>query len=183
MAMKRKVALRIAILASVVVAVRRATAGSPEKSAAGVDDKRKAALPRGAGELRSTSPRCSTATRRRIFPVRRRPPPASLQRGPWARRRRRARLALRDVPSAANADSTGVPGATDWDAGAAVHGLADARRQGAAEPAICRQLVDRAKHGGPDGPGLIKHHENEPLVRWASRPAGAATERRERRRR
>jgi hypothetical protein len=43
---------------------------------------------------------------------------------------------------------------------------------------VCRALIDRAKNHGLDGPGLLKHHQEEPLVLWAwnpgRRPDGSA---------
>jgi hypothetical protein len=35
---------------------------------------------------------------------------------------------------------------------------------------VCRAITDRSKNHNLDGPGLVKHHEEEPLVRWAFHP-------------
>jgi len=35
---------------------------------------------------------------------------------------------------------------------------------------VCRAITDRSKNHDLDGPGLVKHHEEEPLVRWAFQP-------------
>jgi hypothetical protein len=36
--------------------------------------------------------------------------------------------------------------------------------------AVCRAVTDRSKNHNLDGPGLLKHHEEEPLVLWAWTP-------------
>src|SRR5215510_10485559 len=39
-----------------------------------------------------------------------------------------------------------------------------------ASAAVCRAVTDRSKNNNLDGPGLLKHHEEEPLVKWAWNP-------------
>jgi hypothetical protein len=36
--------------------------------------------------------------------------------------------------------------------------------------AVCRAVTNRSKNHGLDGPALLKHHEEEPLVLWAFQP-------------
>jgi len=36
--------------------------------------------------------------------------------------------------------------------------------------AVCRAITDQSKNHHLDGPGLLKHHEDEALVRWAWQP-------------
>ena len=36
--------------------------------------------------------------------------------------------------------------------------------------AVCRTVTDRSKNHNLDGAGLLKHHEDEPLVLWAFQP-------------
>ena len=69
-----------------------------------------------------------------------------------------------------NADSTGVPGGRGWHLAPL-----SMRWQGPSEKVmssaeVCRAITDRSKNHGLDGPGLVKHHEEEPLVRWAFEP-------------
>jgi len=35
---------------------------------------------------------------------------------------------------------------------------------------VCRVVTDRTKNGNMDGPGLLKHHEDAELVRYAWQP-------------
>jgi hypothetical protein len=35
---------------------------------------------------------------------------------------------------------------------------------------VCRAVTDRSKNHGLDGPKLLEHHAEEPLVRWAFQP-------------
>jgi len=37
-------------------------------------------------------------------------------------------------------------------------------------PEVCRAVTDRTKNDGLDGPALLKHHRDEPLVLWAWSP-------------
>lgn len=69
-----------------------------------------------------------------------------------------------------NADSTGVPGGHNWHLAPLSMRWQDTNDQPLSSPAVCRALIDRAKNNGLEGPGLLKHHEEEPLVLWAWNP-------------
>jgi cytochrome c553 len=69
-----------------------------------------------------------------------------------------------------NADSTGVPGAHNWHLAPLSMRWQDANDQPLSSAEVCRAVTDRAKNHGLDGPGLLKHHEEEPLVLWAWSP-------------
>ena len=69
-----------------------------------------------------------------------------------------------------NADSTGVPGGPNWHLAPLSMRWQDANDQRLASTAVCRAVTDRAKNNGLDGAGLLKHHEEEPLVLWAWKP-------------
>jgi hypothetical protein len=36
---------------------------------------------------------------------------------------------------------------------------------------VCRAITDRTRNNNLDGPGLLKHHAEEPLVLWAFQPS------------
>ena len=69
-----------------------------------------------------------------------------------------------------NADSTGVPGAHGWHLAPLSMRWQDPSGKVLSSVEVCRAVTDRAKNHGLDGPGLVKHHEEEPLVRWAFQP-------------
>ena len=69
-----------------------------------------------------------------------------------------------------NADSTGVPGGHNWHLAPLSMRWQDANDQPLSSAAVCRALVDRAKNNDMNGPALLKHHEEEPLVLWAWNP-------------
>src|SRR5713101_6014692 len=69
-----------------------------------------------------------------------------------------------------NADSTGVPGGHNWHLAPLSMRWQDLNDQPLSSAAVCRAVTDRAKNHGLDGPGLLKHHEEEPLVLWAWNP-------------
>jgi hypothetical protein len=46
----------------------------------------------------------------------------------------------------------------------------DANDQPLSSAGVCHALLDRAKNNGMDGPALLKHHVEEPLVLWAWNP-------------
>ena len=69
-----------------------------------------------------------------------------------------------------NADSTGVPGGHNWHLAPLSMRWQDANDRALSSAAVCRALVDRAKNNDMDGPALLKHHEEEPLVLWAWNP-------------
>jgi mono/diheme cytochrome c family protein len=69
-----------------------------------------------------------------------------------------------------NSDATGVPGGHNWHLAPLSMRWQDLNDQRLSSAAVCRALTDRAKNHGLDGPGLLKHHEEEPLVLWAWNP-------------
>src|SRR5262245_16261422 len=69
-----------------------------------------------------------------------------------------------------NADSTGVPGAHDWHLAPLAMRWQDPNEKSLSSAEICRALTDRSKNNNLDGVGLLKHHAEEPLVRWAFQP-------------
>lgn len=69
-----------------------------------------------------------------------------------------------------NADSTGVPGGHNWHLAPLSMRWQDQRDQPLSSGEVCRALTDRTKNHGLDGPGLVKHNEEEPLVLWAWQP-------------
>jgi mono/diheme cytochrome c family protein len=70
----------------------------------------------------------------------------------------------------ANADSTGVPGGHNWHLAPLSMRWQDANDRPLSSAAICHAVTERAKNGGLDGPALLKHHTEEPLVLWAWNP-------------
>ena len=71
---------------------------------------------------------------------------------------------------AMNADSTGVPGGHNWHLAPLSMRWQDANDQPLSSAAVCRAVTDRSKNHGLDGPGLLKHHQEEALVLWAWNP-------------
>ena len=69
-----------------------------------------------------------------------------------------------------NADSTGVPGGHNWHLSPLSMRWQDLNDQPLSSAAVCRAVTDRSKNNGLDGPGLLKHNEEEPLVLWAWNP-------------
>ena len=70
----------------------------------------------------------------------------------------------------ANADSTGVPGGENWHLAPLSMQWQDTDDKLLSSAAVCRAVTDRAKNNGFDGPALLKHHKEEPLVLWAWSP-------------
>ncbi len=70
----------------------------------------------------------------------------------------------------ANADSTGVPGAPSWQLAPLSMKWQDRNDKVLSSAAVCRAVTDRSKNHNLDGPGLLKHHEEEALVLWAFQP-------------
>jgi len=70
----------------------------------------------------------------------------------------------------ANADSPGVPGGYNWHLAPLSMKWQDTNDNILSSPEVCRSLTDRSKNGGLDGPGILRHHEQEPLVLWAFQP-------------
>jgi hypothetical protein len=77
-----------------------------------------------------------------------------------------------------NADATGVPGGHGWHLAPLSMRWQDLNDRKLTSAEVCRALIDRKKNHGLDGPGLLKHHQEEPLVLWAwnpgRRPDGSA---------
>jgi len=77
-----------------------------------------------------------------------------------------------------NADSTGVPGGHNWHLAPLEMRWQDPNDQPLSSAAVCSQITDRKRNHNLDGPGLLKHHEEEALVKWAwnpgRRPDGSA---------
>ena len=77
-----------------------------------------------------------------------------------------------------NSDATGVPGGHNWHLAPLSMRWQDVNDRKLTSAEVCRALIDRAKNHGLDGPGLLKHHQEEPLVLWAwnpgRRPDGSA---------
>lgn len=71
----------------------------------------------------------------------------------------------------ANADSTGVPGAHDWHLAPLSMTWQDSNDKILSSAVVCRAVTDRSKNNNLDGPGLLKHHTDEPLVLWAFQPS------------
>jgi hypothetical protein len=46
----------------------------------------------------------------------------------------------------------------------------DANDRPLSSGALCRRLTDRRRNHNLDGPGIVKHHEEEALVKWAWKP-------------
>jgi len=69
-----------------------------------------------------------------------------------------------------NADSTGVPGGRGWHLAPLSMKWQDTSDNVLSSGDVCRAITDRSKNHGLDGPALVKHHEEEPLVRWAFQP-------------
>jgi mono/diheme cytochrome c family protein len=70
----------------------------------------------------------------------------------------------------ANADATGVPGAPGWHLAPLSMQWQDVHDQIMPSAAVCKSVTDRSKNHNLDGAGLLKHHEEEPLVLWAFQP-------------
>lgn len=69
-----------------------------------------------------------------------------------------------------NADSTGVPGGHNWHLAPLEMRWQDTNDRPLSSAAVCSQITDRSRNHNLDGPGLLKHHEEEALVKWAWNP-------------
>ena len=69
-----------------------------------------------------------------------------------------------------NADATGVPGGRNWHLAPLSMRWQDLNDRPLSSAAVCRALTDHSRNHGLDGRGLLKHHEEEPLVLWAWNP-------------
>jgi hypothetical protein len=67
----------------------------------------------------------------------------------------------------ANANSTGVPGSPNWHLAPLSMRWQDTDDHPLSSGDICRALKDPLRNHGFDGPGLMKHHEEDALVLWA----------------
>jgi hypothetical protein len=66
----------------------------------------------------------------------------------------------------ANADSTGVPGAHNWHLAPLSMKWQDASDKILSSGEVCRSVSENSKDGG----GVLRHHQQEPLVLWAFQP-------------
>ena len=77
-----------------------------------------------------------------------------------------------------NADSTGVPGGHNWHLAPLSMRWQDINDHILPSAEVCAAVTDRSKNNNLDGAGLLKHHEEEPLVKWpwspGRRPDGSA---------
>ncbi len=69
-----------------------------------------------------------------------------------------------------NADSTGVPGGHNWHLAPLSMAWQDQNDRPLSSAAVCRAVTDKSRNHNLDGPGLLKHHEEEALVHWAWAP-------------
>ena len=69
-----------------------------------------------------------------------------------------------------NADSTGVPGGTNWHLAPLSMRWQDTNDRPLSSSAVCRAVTDRSRNEGMDGPALLKHHQEAELVLWAWNP-------------
>lgn len=69
-----------------------------------------------------------------------------------------------------NADSTGVPGGHNWHLAPLSMKWQDLNDQPLSSAAVCKAITDRSKNHNLDGPGLLKHHQEDALVLWAWNP-------------
>jgi mono/diheme cytochrome c family protein len=69
-----------------------------------------------------------------------------------------------------NADSTGVPGAHNWQLAPLSMRWQDQNDRILPSSAVCKVVTDQSRNHHLDGAGLLKHHEDEALVRWAFQP-------------
>ena len=69
-----------------------------------------------------------------------------------------------------NADSTGVPGGHNWHLAPLSMRWQDTNDRALSSAEVCRALTDRSRNHNLDAAGLLKHHAEEPLVKWAWNP-------------
>jgi hypothetical protein len=65
---------------------------------------------------------------------------------------------------------TGVPGAHNWHLAPLSMHWQDIDDHILSSAAVCAAVTDRTRNGGLDGPGLLKHHQQDALVLWAWAP-------------
>jgi len=83
-------------------------------------------------------------------------------------------LACATCHQRANADSTGVPGAPGWQLAPLSMKWQDLNDPILPSSTVCRTVADRSKNHNLDRAGLLKHHQEEPLVLWAFQPGRGA---------
>src|SRR3989440_6051210 len=66
-----------------------------------------------------------------------------------------------------NADSTGVPGGPNWHLAPLSMRWQDMNDRPLSSASVCRAVTDRSRNENMDGAALLKHHEEEALVRLA----------------
>jgi hypothetical protein len=69
-----------------------------------------------------------------------------------------------------NGDSTGVPGAYNWHLAPLSMKWQNPDDKILSSAEVCRSLTDGSRNGSLDGPGILRHHQQEPLVLWAFQP-------------
>jgi hypothetical protein len=69
-----------------------------------------------------------------------------------------------------NADSTGVPGGQNWHLAPLSMKWQNVNDQILSSAEVCQSLIDRSKNDNLDGPAILRHHQQEPLVLWAFQP-------------
>lgn len=70
----------------------------------------------------------------------------------------------------ANNDAAGVPGERGWHLAPLSMAWQTADRKPLSSADVCRAVTDRSRNENMDGPALLKHHQDAPLVLWAWRP-------------
>jgi len=70
----------------------------------------------------------------------------------------------------ANADSTGVPGAHNWHLAPLSMKWQNGNDEILSSAEVCQSLTNRSKNDNLDGAGILRHHQQEPLVLWAFKP-------------
>lgn len=72
-----------------------------------------------------------------------------------------------------NNDTVGIPGGHNWHLAPLSMAWQTLDDQPLSSASLCRVLTDRSKNFNMDGPALLKHHQDEPLVHWAWQPGRA----------
>jgi mono/diheme cytochrome c family protein len=70
----------------------------------------------------------------------------------------------------ANNDAVGVPGERGWHLAPLSMAWQTLDDKPLSSAEVCRAVTDRSKNENMDGPALLKHHQDAPLVLWAWRP-------------
>ena len=69
-----------------------------------------------------------------------------------------------------NDAGTGVPGARNWHLAPLSMRWQDKTERPLSSAALCRVVTDPSRNHGLDGPGLLKHFEEDPLALWGWNP-------------